>query len=388
MLTINVIDDRINGTINGEKFNVAHSSTMYETLVTFQQGLESIDNVEAYDTWVKEVQKALASDKGGDIVTTACSDLVCDDKTGNYYVKVGAKVSKHAVPDALVNVILESAEKNIDPTPIVKAWIRFLRNPNFTSQKAFYFAEYVTAVILDDEECERLVVEEGYTDEKAYEKASYNDVAITTEGLIVTKKYARLLTEGWKIDQKTNEPVRKPLFTTTKTVDQFSGDVIEITDFPEFVEDLTFEPPVQGRSGNAFFCGDVKDHIIKVGEKHELERWDQVNTDDNSCCVPGLHVGGWQYVQSYKSLNAQLLECFVDPAEIGAICGMDRRFDSDGAMRVKSYFIYGAVNGRTRSIYHSSKYAAKQDEAWEAYKKEAVESAEKVNAEEVDFDVN
>lgn len=47
-------------------------------------------------------------------------------------------------------------------------------------------------------------------------------------------------------------------------------------------------------------------------------------------------------------------------------------FVCDGALREKEYFIYGAVEGRTKGIYHSSKYAAIKDTEWEAFKAEAV----------------
>ncbi len=96
---------------------------------------------------------------------------------------------------------------------------------------------------------------------------------------------------------------------------------------------------------------------------------------------------GWQYVASYSELNAQLLECFVDPADIGAICDIERP-GSDGAIRCKAYFTYGAVNGRTKGIYHSSKYAAMRDDLWSEYKQAAVDAAEKVKADDIDFDVN
>ena len=97
---------------------------------------------------------------------------------------------------------------------------------------------------------------------------------------------------------------------------------------------------------------------------------------------------GLQYVACYSELNAQLLDCFVDPADIGAICGMDSFGGSDGAIRVKAYFIYKATTGRTKGIYHSSKYAKMRDEEWEAYKKEAVTEANEIQADLIDFDVN
>jgi hypothetical protein len=92
--------------------------------------------------------------------------------------------------------------------------------------------------------------------------------------------------------------------------------------------------------------------------------------------VKGLHVGGWRYVSSYKGLNCQLLECFVDPAEIGAICDVSAY--SDGAIRVREYFVFGAVEGRNKGIYHSSKYAAMKDAEWATYKAEAIANSNKL----------
>ena len=374
MLTINVQgaagEERINGSLNGNQFNIPYTEETYKEMQEFVDDLKTIEEITDFDLWTIEVQAVLDGSDSDDIITSACPDLMVDNKTGNYYLITATKVSDVPVPQKLVDVILESVEKNLDATPIIKAWARFLRNLNFSTNKAERFADYVTAIIVDGDEVERLIEEEGYTFEKAEARSTYNDVAITAEGLIVTKKYARLLTKGWVIDPETNQPVLEDLFKATKTVDQFSGKVTTDVAMPEFAEDLTFEPPVQGRSGDAFLCGEAKDHIIKVGMVHSLENWNQVNTNDFTNCVAGLHVGGWGYVSRYKSLNCQLLECFVDPSEIGAICDVSP--DSDGALRVKEYFIYGAVEGRTKGIYHSSKYAAIKDTEWEAFKAEAV----------------
>lgn len=392
MLIYNVIsalaDKRISGILNGTNFNVNFSEDLVSKLADAQRALESVDNMDDYNTWLEDVKVLLNNSEPTDTITEACKDLMLDTKTGNYYVKVGTKVSKHPVPKDLVEVILESVEKDIDPTPIVKAWIRFLRNPNFSPRKAELFSSYITATIVDDDELKRLMDEEGFTYDKAHDRSIYNDVAITNEGLIVAKKYARLLTKGWTIDPETNQPKKVDLFPVSKEVDQFSGEVTETVAYPEFAEDLTFEPPVQGRDGDKFFCGDINDHIIKVGQKHELEHWSMVNTNDNTTCVKGLHVGGLQYVASYSELNCQLLDCFVDPADIGAICGWTDFEESDGAIRVKAYFVYGATNGKTKGIYHSSKYAAMRDAEWETYKAAAVEEANKVQAVDIDFDIN
>jgi hypothetical protein len=190
-------------------------------------------------------------------------------------------------------VILESVEKGIDSTPIVKAWIRFLRNPNFTEQKAELFAEYVTAVIIDRDMVQKLVDEEGFSETQAIKRSLYNDVSITEEGLIVAKKYARLLNEGYEMDKETNKVKKVPMYGKTEDkVDRVTGEVTK-GEFlkPEFAEEMYFEPPVQGTRGDAFSSGETKGHIIRVGEIHALDDWNQVNTNDNQSCVKGLHVG-------------------------------------------------------------------------------------------------
>lgn len=384
MLTINVISQSegkaIVGTVDGAKFNVPYNEATFNALEAKRDAFASVEDHEQYATWVEEVKELLV-EKEQDIIVTACPDLCKDPKTGFYFVKVDVDgkevISKTPVPTKLVNVILESVEKDIDPTPIVKAWVRFLRNRNFTNYKAAKFADYITSLIVDMEEVNRLMEEEGYSKDSAVERATYNDVAITQEGLLVTKKYARLLTEGWEIDQETNKAVKKSLYKKEDDkINMQTGVITKGKDIlPEFTEELFFEPPLMGTGGDAFLSGDDEGHMIAVGKKHTLKEWSMVNTNDDTSCVKGLHVGGWNYVSCYKSLNCQLLECFVDPMEIGAIC--DVREGSDGAIRVREYFVFGAVEGRTKGIYHSSKYAAMKDAEWDEFKKEAVENANK-----------
>lgn len=380
MLTINIIANDgskvITGSLNGERFNLPYSEATHTALKDEQDLFAAVEDHVEYAEWVARVKGHL-TEKKQDIIETACPDLKKDPRTGFYFIVVDGKTSKKAVPELLVNVILESIEKEIDPTPIVKAWVRFLRNPNFSAAKAELFAMYITATIVDNEELNRLVDEEGFTRESAEDRSTYNDVSITQEGLLVCKKYAELQTKEWKIDKETNKPVRVSAFPKADdTIDPITGEVTEgKLQFPEFAEELTFLPPVMGTGGDEFLCNDTLGHVIKVGKKHTLEKWDQVDCNDNRCCVKGLHVGGWQYVQSYKGLNCQLLECFVDPMEIGAICGIGSYRGSDGAIRVREYMTYGAVEGRTKGIYHSSKYAAMKDAEWAEFKKEAVKNA-------------
>jgi len=294
MITFNVLsgaEKRIVCSLDGKTYNVKFDDEIFDSLISLQEELESIETMAEYEEWKNKAEHILTDVREKDEIETTCPDLVKSEKTGNYFIKVDGKTSKHPVPQPLVDKILESVGKGIDPTPIVKAWIRFLRNPNLSTSKANYFADYITAEVIDITEMNRLQEEEGYSYGKAAESATYNDVMITQEGLIVAKKYAKLLTKGWVIDPETNQPILKDLYDKKVSVDQWSGEVTEEIQYPEHSEEFTFEPPIMRRSGDAFYCGNVKDHIIKVGQEIKLESWDQVNTQDNYFGSKGLHVG-------------------------------------------------------------------------------------------------
>lgn len=380
MLTLNVItlndSQRISGSMNGERFNVKFSEKLYKKLLEYKDKLASAETVEIYQDLTQKVFNKL-NKVTADKIVEVCTDLYKDEEHGTYHVMTDSIISKHAVPELLVDMIVESIDKGIDATPVIKAWTRFLRNPNFTAEKGERFAKYITSIIVDGDLVEKLVNEEGYTQEKAAALAAYSDVGISEEGLIVAKKYAKLLTEGWRMDQKNNVPVRVDLYEKTPdTVDKISGEVTngEVV-LPKFNEDLYFEPALMGTGGNEFSCGDYVGHVIRVGAEHSLESWDMVNTNDNSCCVKGLHVGGWKYVSSYRGNNYALLDCFIDPMDIGAIISIE---DGDGAIRVKSYFVYDYNKGRNKSMFHSSHYAAIKDNEWESYKAEAIKNSNEI----------
>ena len=84
---------------------------------------------------------------------------------------------------------------------------------------------------------------------------------------------------------------------------------------------------------------------------------------------------GWKYVAMYAREDRALLDCFVDPMDIGAIVDIE---SGDGAIRVKSYFVYDYNKGRNKGMFHSSHYAAIKDAEWEAYKAAAIENSNKI----------
>jgi hypothetical protein len=140
---------------------------------------------------------------------------------------------------------------------------------------------------------------------------------------------------------------------------------------PAIVEDRLFEPAVMGSRGDAFYCGDTKGHFIRVGQRHALESWEQVNCNDESFCVKGLHIGGLHYINGY---GGEIHNVFVDPMHIGAVPN-----STDGAIRCKEYFVHSSLAGVNGSMYHSSTYAELTEAEWEEMRKEALELNKKAN---------
>lgn len=378
MININVVelneDKRITGTINGNKFNIPFTEGVLNNLQEMADKLYKLDNADDYYKLLEKAQSYVDSNSTGPIVVKL-SDLNYNTEKGTYHlISENKYVSDMPIPGKLIQHIMQAHDNGLPIKPLLKLWTRFLRSPFVSTLKANLLANYLTAVIVDYEQVTKLVAD-GYTEMAAEQVATYQDVLVTMEGILVTKKYASLITEGYKINDK-NEVVKTDLYPISKTVNSITGEVKEEIQYPSYSEDLYFEPAVMRKGGDAFYCGQTKGHVIQIGKIHKLENWNMVNTDDNSSNVKGLHVGGYNYVQSYNYLNAQLLDCFLDPMYIGAISSPRSEF-SDGAIRCKEYMVYGANIGRTKGFYHSSHYAKIVDNEWEELKSEAINESNK-----------
>lgn len=294
MLTINIIKTAkvktISGTVGTDKFSCNYSDEILEQLKEKQNEFESIKEVEAYEIWVAQVKEIVESKIQNPLEESAVEDIYFNSVKGTYHLKGKNKISKIAIPELLIQKMFDAKDKGLSVIPLVKAWARFLRNPNFSEHKAYLFSKYITAEIIDTDMVDKLVEEEGYTFEAAVARSRFNEVTITNQGLIQTRKYVTLVTEGYEVNEK-NEVVKVPLFKTTKTVDKISGVVSEVTDTPEFSEEFYFLPAVQGTGGDAFMCNGNLGHTLQVGHEVYLEKWSQIDVRDEVNCVRGLHSG-------------------------------------------------------------------------------------------------
>lgn len=378
MITVNRIGDSITGSCNMKDFGVKYTEAKYNEMKRLEKEANEAVSMDVLKS-IMDAFDLLTKENFKEVVETACPYLYVNEVTGKFFLKNNGRVSKRPLPKAFVDRINDSIDKGIDFEPIVKAWVRFMRNRNYSDQKAERFANYLNKTYMDGEFRDKLIEEEGVSVEVATERATRFQTPITQEGLICTYKVSAELLE--KFDPKTGEA--KPRYEAG--YDEDTGEKLP-AEMPEHVEDRVFYPVVQGlHGGDAFFCEEIGGsaklgHLIRVGHRHYLKDWSQVNCSDNQSCVPGLHCGNLDYIHGYRqNKNAETHNIFVDPMHIGAITD-----DGSGALRVKEYFVHSSFAGVNRSIYHSSKYAALTDAQWEEMREEAIKNADKLAADRAD----
>jgi hypothetical protein len=372
MIIVNRQGDMITGSVNGTAFGVTFSEEKYKLMTDLRDKADEVDTMEELHKIVEEFTP-LTQESFKEMVETASRYVLVNKHTNKYYLKYGGKVSKHPFPQELTDRILKSLEKGIDITPLVKCWARFLRpvkgRPDYTPARGKLFAQYINALYTDDVRMSKLMTEEGLSEAIARAATTDTQVAITQEGLLVGYKVSEEITKKYVKNEEQDGGI-KEVDRFDYDVDEFSGDKSTIK--PKHVEDRVFQPAVMRQSGDKFYCGDYLGHIIKVGQVHYLPEWSQVNCNDKSVGVGGLHVGGLRYIQGYQGPGKETHNVFIDPADIGAIVGLGT--GNDGAMRVRRYFVHSSFAGPNKGIYHSSKYAAQNDAEYAEYMKEVVEA--------------
>jgi hypothetical protein len=372
MISLNVIDGNIVGSYGEKSFSVTYTEELYNKM---QELAKKADEVFSMDELrvILDTFDGLAVEDYTQVIQDKCEHIYVNKATGEFFLKTGDVVSNIPMPAALVERIYESMDMGLDFMPLIKMWTRWLRNPILWkkmhhgkgvefSTRFFNFInlKYVHPVLYKE-----LTEEKGLSHEVAEKKATMYQMKITKEGLLNGYKVSTEVMH--KFDAETGEMVDR--YKRTFNVD--TGE-IESEGLPEFVEDRLFQPAIMGTSGDAFYCEgpngyNTPGHFIKVGCTHRLASWDQVNTNDNQSCVPGLHFGGLEYI---NRISGEIHNIFVDPMHIGAVPD-----DSTGAIRCLQYFVHSSLAGVNGSIYHSSTYASKTDAEWAIARREAVEKS-------------
>lgn len=356
-------DDYISGSYNGIPFGVSYDEVKFDEMKKLETKANVASSMEELQTILAEFEP-LTKESYKNLVETKSEWVFVNKHTNKFYLKLPqGKVSSKALPKALVDRILESVDKKIDIMPLMKCWIRFLRNPNYSDAKAERFAWYINQTHTNQELSAKLQ-KEGLHHSVATQRATTFQTPITQEGLLVTYKVSREIDWKYVLDENEN-PVQKSWYK--KSVDDITG--LITYEKPQHVEDMLFTPAVMGDGGDEFYCGDKPGHVIRVGVSHYLDNWDKVNTSDNQAGVKGLHCGNQDYIRSFQNPGTVTHYVFVDPMDIGAIVQ-----DNTGALRVKRYFVYASFAGTNKSIYHSSTYAALTDQEYRDMLTEAIKA--------------
>jgi hypothetical protein len=373
MIIINRTETLISGAINGEPFNVSYDEQKYALMKDLELQATKVNTIEELQAIVKELMP-LTKESYKEIVQTACPDIFVNKHTNKFYLQCNNKISSKAIPQALVDRILLSVEKGIEVKPLIKCWMRFLREtpgrPAFTDARATQFANYIMQTYTNEAVVANLVSKEGFSRETAVIKATTPQVAITLEGLLVGYKVSREILTKYDLNEN-EEVVTKSRYK--KSVDPDTGKVTY--DEAAYVEERLFEPCVMGNRGDEFWCvgTDIngvsyskKGHHIRVGALHYLDNWDQVSSPGNK----GLHCGGLSYIDGYQQEGTVTHNILIDPADIHSTnCHGE---GVNGAMTVKRYFVHSSFAGVNKNIYHSSKYAEMNDEEYKKVLEEVV----------------
>jgi len=372
MITVNRIEDQITGTVNGVPYSVTFHEENYHLMkdiaaeagtVATQEEMKAL--VEKFTPYTKETYK--------DQVETASPFIYVSPKTGKYYLKLGTKVSSTPLPQVFVDKLLTSVEKGIDITPLVKCWGRYLRpakgRPEYSEERAEAFANYISALYIDENVVENLVNNEGFSREIAEKKATTTQVAITQEGLLVCYKVSKEITT--KFVAEDDQSGVKVVARYNMNVDPDTG--LITYDTPDYAEDRLFEPAIMGTSGDAFSCigngHNSEGHFIRVGCRHELDSWDKVGPPMG----PGLHCGGLNYIKNYQVEGTVTHNIFVDPSDIHTVNATNNQ---DGAMTVRRYFVHSSFAGPNKGIYHSSEYAKLGDAEFASLLSEVIDASQ------------
>ena len=366
MVIVNRTGDFISGAINGKPFTVSFDDLKYSMMKDLELKASTASTMDEMKEIIAEFTP-LTKESYKEIVETASPWLFVNKHTNKFYLKYQDCLSSRAIPQTLVDRILLSVEKNIDVTPLVKCWVRYLREvpgrPAYSEQRAKDFAAYITAQYTDQAKLAQLMREDGLSTEFAATLATTNQVAITQEGLLVCYKVSKEILTRYDLNEE-EEVVTKSRYK--KSVDPDTGLVTYAE--PEYVEDRVFEPQVMGQRGDAFWSGDKKGHLIRVGHAHWLENWNQVGAPMDK----GLHCGGLSYIANYQQEGTVTHNIFVDPADIHTVSYLGG--GSDGAMTTKRYFVHSSFAGANKNLYHSSTYAAMADSEYEKALEEVVKA--------------
>lgn len=374
MMTFRKLQNTIVGTIDGKPFNIIRTLKTEEFILKAQK--EELSATEVMDYIKSTITQEIASSN---------KYLSFNPITKQYFLTIDGFRSSHPIPNTLVKFIEESFDKDIDFTPVLKAWARLLTNPRYNNEMGDYFDNYLNSTFVDLEEVSRLMKEEDIDPKVARSIATYQDIAITQEGLLATYKVADIVTWEWKIEEQEDGSFKKVKNDKYKKIpavlDPTTGDVLveEKTIKPKHLESLLFTPAIH-KDGDKFYSGNVLGYVYKVGEVQKLPKTARRNLN-NTFGGGGLYSGGLNYIDTYKGSGSHVLTCFVNPSDILSFQAKGKAFRTDALMPYNVWDEEGTLKGK----YHSSDYGKQSEERVAQLIKDAVNNDINIKEEQIDI---
>ena len=364
MILFRKLEHTLAGTVNGKPFNMSRTDA----------NIEYLEQASKENLSTKEVLEYVKNSRGSEIALSN-KYLVFLPDTNEYFLAFEDYRSKVAIPKVLQGIIEKSYDKGIEFMPVIKAWARLLSNPRYTTTMAEYFATYLASTYTDKVMHQQLVNEEDYSSDAATALATYQDIAITQEGLLATYKVADIVT--WEFVMELQEDGSYKKVTNDKfkripaVLDPTTGEVLEKEKFekPDTKEEFLFTPAIYS-NGHKFYSGDKLGYEYQIGKQQWLPEEAPRNLN-NTFGGGGLYIGGLNYVAGYRGSGSHVLTCFVNPGDIISFQ------DSGQAMRVDALMpnnVWDEDDTKLVGTYHSSDYGKLSEERLEGLIKAATEN--------------
>ena len=279
-LIVNRKNDRVTGSIKGEPFNIAYYEDVYSELKLLMGRIEACDSKKEYETLLESATLLTTVDFRAE-VAAANGFLKYKPNVGTYHLVLnkGTKkeiVSSIPIPEALSSMIIESYEEGNDYMPLILAWARFIapdeKGKVKTAEDIAYFAHYLSAEFVDHAKAEKLMKEEGLTQEVAEQMCTYQDIAVTTYGILATYKVADRVKKIWKLEKDKDgktQKVQVDAFPGKETIDPLTGEITKEEGKPEYLEELMFTPSIH-KNGHKFYAGDELGYVYRIGKEAVL----------------------------------------------------------------------------------------------------------------------
>jgi len=369
MINFRKLENTITGVVGGRPFNITRTDDSVAWLET-----ASLNN-----TPDAEVLAFIDSAKLGEVAGTN-KYLIYSPLSNQYFLTFEGWRSTHAIPQTLVDIINKSHDKSIDFMPILKAWARLLGNPRYNNQMGEYFATYLEAKFTDEKAAQKLMKDQDLDEAIARTMCTYQDISISTEGMLVTYKVAEIV--DWEYLMKHDEEndsytkvMKKKYKIIPAQIDTVTGEVLtkEAYEKPQHLEDYLFTPAIY-KNGDKFYSGQKLGYVYQVGEMQHLPQKALRNLD-NSFGGGGLYTGGLEYINTYKRSNRAVLVCFVNPGDILSFQSEGQAIHTDAIFPNNVWDLDVPLKG----IYHSSEYdtlsTARLDELMENATKDGIDLA-------------